>query len=293
MAAFEYHRPTSLDEALGLLAGLGPDAKVLAGGQSLVPIMAMRLAAPSHLVDIGRVPGLGAVTVTESGAVEIGALVRQAEAERSPTIADRAPLVAKALPWIGHRAIRNRGTVCGSVAHADPAAELPATMLALDATLVLQSVRGTREVAAADFFTGFLATAGVDDEILTAVRLPTVVPRWGSAVVEIARRHGDFALVGVTCALRLDDAGTIEAAAVSLFGVAATPVRVATAEALLRGQRPTTALFADAAAVVSRAIDPPGDGHATAAYRRHVAGVLTRRGLAAALFDSGAVEVAA
>jgi carbon-monoxide dehydrogenase medium subunit len=294
MAPFAYHRPENLEEAVAVLAEHGGDAKVLAGGQSLVPMLAMRLASPAHLVDLGRVPGLDRVA-DQGDAVEVGALVRQAAAEQDEVVRARVPLLAAALPWIGHRAIRNRGTVGGSLAHADPAAELPAVALALGATFVLAGPGGRGEVPASAFFTGFLSTAAADDEVLVAVRFPAVATdaRHGAAVVEVARRHGDFALAGAACAVHLGDDGVVVDAAVALFGVAGTPVRVPAAEAVLRGEAPSAALVAAAGAAVVTAVDPPGDGHATAAYRRHVAGVVTRRALAAALVDAGAaVEVA-
>jgi carbon-monoxide dehydrogenase medium subunit len=288
MAAFEHHRPTSLAEALQLLAEHGPDAKVVAGGQSLVPMLAMRLATPAHLVDITRVAGLDGIRATDA-AMDIGALVRHAAAEASPVVAERTPLLARAVPWIGHRAIRNRGTVCGSLAHADPAAELPAVALALGATFVLQSIRGERQVPAAEFFQGYLSTCAAEDELLTAVRFPCVGGVTGSAVLELSRRHGDFAIAGVACELAFGADGNVDDAALAFFGVADTPVRVGAAEALLRGRPPTPRSFAEAAAAVSAAVRPSDDVHASAAYRRHVAGVLARRALVAAAADAGIV----
>lgn len=286
MAAFEYHRPTSLGEALALLAEHGPEAKVLAGGQSLVPMLAMRLATPAHVIDIGAVAGLDRITLGDV-AVELGATVRQLAAERSTVVAERTPLLAAALPWIGHRAIRNRGTVCGSLAHADPAGELPAVALALGAVFVLQSARSTREVAAADFFEGYLSTSATEDELLTSVRFPVVVGTSGCSVMELSRRHGDFALAGVACQVRFAKNGRIDDVALAFFGVGDTPVRIDEAEALLRGGPPSARAFASASAAASAAVRPSDDAHATAAYRRHVAGVLTRRALQAATADAG------
>lgn len=280
MAAFTYHRPTSLAEALDLLATHGGDAKVLAGGQSLVPVMAMRLSTPAHIVDISRVPDLDTIDASP-GEVEIGALVRQTTAENSSDVARSVPLLTKALPWIGHRAIRNRGTVCGSLAHADPAAELPAVALALGATFQLASARGRRDVAAADFFQGYLSTEAAEDELLTGVSFAAARAGHAAAVVEVARRHGDFALVGAAVGYDLDG-GMIADPYLAFFGVSDTPVRVAAAEDVLRGRSPSAEAFAEAASVVSATLTPPSDDHATATYRRHVAGVLTRRGLAEA-----------
>ena len=281
MPAFSYHRPDSLDEAVGLLAEYGGDAKVLAGGQSLVPLLALRLSHPDHLIDIGRVAGLDGAAGGPDG-FTVGAGVRHAELERSAEAGRAAPLVAEAMPHIGHRAIRNRGTVCGSLAHADPAAELPAVALATGAELVARSSTGERAIAAADFFVGYLTSALDETELLTAVRFPPWPPATGWSVQEVSRRHGDYALVGLAAIVGLDAGGRVQHAALSFFGAGATPVRAAEAERVLLGQAPEAAAFAEAAQVVAKTIDPPGDNHATAAYRAHVAGVLTRRCLAEA-----------
>ena len=287
MPAFRYHRPSSVDEAVGLLADFGADAKVLAGGQSLVPLLALRLSHPEHLVDIGRVEGLDTIDAGPDG-LTVGAGVRHADLELSPVAGRAAPLVAAAMPHIGHRAIRNRGTVCGSLAHADPAAELPAVTLAVDAELVVRSSAGERTIPAGDFYLGYLSSALDETELLTAVRFPPWPARTGWSVQEISRRHGDYALVGLAAVLGVGEDGRIERAALSFFGAGATPVRVAEAERTLVGEQPDPAAFAEAAEVVTRTIDPPGDNHATAAYRAHVAGVLTRRCLAEAAGRTGA-----
>ena len=283
-APFTYHRPSSLDAALSLLTELtdaGEEAKVLAGGQSLLPVMALRLAAPAHLIDIARIPGLDQITAGPDG-VRIGALVRHAQAERSDQLARWAPMVHQAMPWIGHRAIRTRGTVVGSIAHADPAAEMPAVCLALGATMHVVSSVTERTVSAADFFTGYLSTALGENEILTAVEFPGWPDRTGSAVVELSRRSGDYALLGLACGLVVDEDNTIANAALGFFGAASTPVRVAEAEEALIGRLPTRGTFAVAAEVVCDLLEPTGDLHATADYRKHIAGVLTKRGLAEA-----------
>ena len=286
MPAFRYHRPATVEEAIGLLAEFGSDAKVLAGGQSLVPLLALRLSHPEHLVDIGRIAGLDAVEDGPDG-FTIGAAVRHAAVELSPNTARAAPLVAGAMPHIGHRAIRNQGTVCGSLAHADPAAELPAVALATGAELIARSSNGERTIPAAEFFLGYLTSALDETEILTAVRFPPWPGRTGWSVQEISRRHGDYALLGLAALLGLGGDGRVERAALSFFGAGATPVLVPEAEAVLIGEHPEPAAFAEAADVVTKTIDPPGDNHATAAYRAHVAGVLTRRCLTEAAGRTG------
>lgn len=278
---FNYHRPETLAEALALLAEHGDEAKILAGGQSLLPVMALRLGRPEHLVDINRIPDLDAITIS-GGGVSIGALVRHGAAERSSDLAAAAPLVHAAMPYIGHRAIRSQGTVCGSIAHADPAAEMPAVCLATGATMVATSADGTREIAAGEFGEGYLTTALRPTEILTEVRFPTWPATASGTVVEVARRHGDYALVGLACMIDAPG-GTIASAALSFFGVANMPIRVAEAEAFLVGKAiDDLQAFAAAGDRVRASIEPGADVHATANYRKHLAGVLTRKGLAEA-----------
>lgn len=274
---FVYHRPDTLPEALALLAEHGDEAKILAGGQSLLPVMALRLGRPEHIVDIGQIKGLDAIFTGPDG-LTIGALVRHAQAERSTDVERAAPLVHAAMPHIGHRAIRSQGTVCGSIAHADPAAEMPAVCLATGATMVAASATHQREIAAADFGQGYLTTALDPTEILLEVRFPRWGPTTGGSVIEISRRHGDYALVGLACMIDVDD-GAITAASLAFFGVANTAVRVAEAETSLIGKPPGQAAFEAAADIVKSTIEPASDVHATSNYRRHVAGVLTRRGL--------------
>jgi carbon-monoxide dehydrogenase medium subunit len=283
---FDYHCPDSLEEALALLAEHGDEAKVLAGGQSLVPLLAFRLARPAVLVDINRVPGLDAVGAAD-GVLSVGAMVREHAAERSDAVRDHVPLLGAALPLIGHPAIRTRGTIGGSVSHADPAAELPAVALATDARLVVRSAaRGERTIAAADFFQGYFTTSLEADEILVEVRFPVSPGGTGVRFEEAARRQGDFAMVGVAASLRLvDDA--IADARVVLIGVADIPVRSAEAEAVLTGVAPGGSAFDAAAAAAVRDLTPPTDLHGSAAYRRSVAGSLVRRAL------EGAVAAAA
>ncbi len=274
-APFEYFDPRTAEEAVALLAMHGDDAKVLAGGQSLVPMLALRLARPSVVVDVNRVSGLD--EVTQRGAtVAVGALVRQRALERWAT--ERAPLLTTALRHVGHAPIRARGTVAGSVAHADPASELPALLLCLDGAVVARSRRGTRTIAAADFFQGPLMTTLAADELVTETRwtLPAAHAGWGFR--EMARRHGDFALVGVIAVLTLAR-GTVSDARVAIFGAAATPVRAGAAEGALRGQAPTERVLADAARLATAGLQTVADIHASAAYRASVARTLTARAL--------------
>ena len=227
-APFEYHAPDTADEAAAALAELGDEAKVLAGGQSLIPMLALRLAVFDHLVDVGRIDALQGIE-RRDGEVWIGAATTEAAVERSPEVAAAVPLLARATPFIGHTQIRNRGTVGGSLAHADPAAEYPAVALALDAELDVLSTRGPRTIAAAEYFTGLWSTAMEPDELLTGVRLPLWAGRCGWAVEELARRHGDYAIAGAVVGVELGGDDRIRRAAVGLIGLASTPVRAAAA----------------------------------------------------------------
>ncbi len=286
-APFEYFAPRAVDEALELLARHGPDAKPLAGGQSLVPMMNMRLARPAVLVDLNRVAALAAVRA-EPGSLRLGALVRQSALERDARIAAAAPLLAEAAPLIGHLQTRARGTVGGSLAHADPAAELPACMLALNAVFHLRSARAGRTCRAADFFLGLLATALEADELLVEIEIPTIaMERTGQAIAEVARRHGDFALVGVCAALGLDAAGICRHAALVLFGAGDVPHVSRTAAALV-GERPTAARFGEAGRAAAAELEPHADLHATVEYRRRVAAGLGARALGRAATRAGA-----
>jgi carbon-monoxide dehydrogenase medium subunit len=280
-APFVLTAARTLDEALGVLTEHGDGAKVLAGGQSLVPMMNLRLAAPEHVVDITgvrEVQGLG----HGEGHVEVRAGVRQAEAEDAPEVRREVPLLHEALGEVAHREIRNAGTVCGSAAHGDAAAEVPAVSVALDAEMVVAGPGGVRTVAARDFFRSYLTTALAPDEILIAVRFPVAGPGDGSAFLELARRRGDYAIAGVAARVTLRD-GRIASAALGLLGVDTRPVRAAGAEAALAGAEPTPEALAHAGTLVSRDLDPAGDLHASAAFRRHVAGVLAERALGTAV----------
>jgi len=276
----EYEAPTTLTEAVGLLAEHEDEASVLAGGQSLIPLMALRLARPAVLVDINGIGELSGVSVTD-GQVAIGAMTREYVAEESQTIADTVPLLAAALPLIGHEAIRSRGTIGGSLAHADPAAELPAVALALDAEFVLRGRARGRVIPAADWFQGYLATSRRPDEMLTEVRFPAAKPGTGVAFEEVTRRHGDFAIVGVAVSLTLTD-GVISDARLAFAGVGDVPVRATDAEELLVGMRPSAELFEEAARRATAGIDPPADLNGSSEYRKKVAATLVRRGLRAA-----------
>lgn len=276
-APFEYHRPDSVDHALALLAEHGYDAKLLAGGQSLVPAMNFRLAAPAVLIDLNRIPGLDGLSADDGG-VRMGAMVRQRTAERSPLVASGAALLAETLPYVAHAQIRNRGTIGGTIAHADPAAELPAVMLALDARFHLRGPNGTRIVSAGDFFTGLFGTALEAEEMLVEVEIPPAAPRTGWAFDEVSRRHGDYALAGIAATVQVDNAGRCTAARIALLSVGDGPVLAAQAAAALVGSEPSDAAIRAAAdAAAQRDIDPPGDIHASPAYRRQLTDVLVRR----------------
>lgn len=279
---FRYFAPQSVEEALTLLAEHGDGAQVLAGGQSLVPLMNMRLAHPSALVDINGISKLAYIRPWDGG-LALGAITRDATLERDATAAARLPLLVEAAHCVGHPAIRNRSTVGGSIAHADPAAELPAVMLALNAEFEAHSRSGSRTIAAKDFFQGYLQTNLKQGELLTELRIPGLPTRAGSAFVEFARREGDYALAGVAAVVALDEDGTIADARLGLCSVGPAPVRASAAEALLRGQRPgAEAWTAAASAVIAALNEPPSDIHGSADYRRHLAGVLTKQALATA-----------
>jgi aerobic carbon-monoxide dehydrogenase medium subunit len=278
---FEYHAPRSVDEVLSLLAEHGDEAKVLAGGQSLIPLLAMRMARPSQLVDINEVASLAGIRPLDGDGVAIGTLTREREAERSSLVAERIPVLAEALPHIGHVSIRNRGTVGGSLAHADALAELPVVAVVTDAELVVRSAGGERVVPAAEFFVGHFSTSMADDELLTEVRMPTGPAGAGWAFHEVARRHGDFALVGVAAMVRLDG-GRIADARLAVMGVADRAMRLHDAERSLVGETPGLDTFAAAAADAVRPFDPPSDIHGSGDFRRHLAGVAVRRALATA-----------
>ena len=281
-APFSYYCPTTLEEALNLLQEHGEDGKILAGGQSLMPLMSLRLARPAAIIDLNRIPGLDGVFTTRGGGLSIGALTRQRTLERTAELKEQQPLLSAAVPLIGHFQIRNRGTVGGSLVHADPAAELPAVTTCLGADFVLRSASGERVVPADDFYLGYMATAVESNEILTEIRLPPWNSRRVWAIDEVSRRKGDFAMVGVSLWMELSDDSTCKEARITLFGVGGRPVRVEKAEQRLAGAPLDAATFKEVQQIVADELDPDSDIHASAQYRKEVGGVLTRRALAAA-----------
>ena len=266
-APFAYKKARSLAEAVALL-GEHKDARLLAGGQSLIATLNMRLSAPTLLIDINGIGGLDGIS-HKAGTLEIGALTRHAAAERSDVIAEHAPLLARALPHIGHPAIRNRGTFGGSIAFADPAAELPACLLALDGEVDATGPKGKRTIKAADFFKGLFETALAPADVLTAIRVPVASEDSRVGFAELARRHGDYAIVGLAASARADGKGLADVR-LAFFGVGATPLRARKAEAALAGGNVD-------AAVAALDLDPQDDLQATAAIKKHLAGVLLRR----------------
>lgn len=280
-APFDYVVPDSLTAVLATLSQHGDEAKLLAGGQSLIPAMNFRLARPGVLVDINRLEGeLGYIKATADGGLRLGALTRHYQMERSPLVAQHDPLLWQMMPHIAHPQIRNRGTLGGSLAHADPAAELPLWAVARQATLTIQSSGGSHQVAAPDFFTGLFATDLAADEMVTEIAVAPLPPRSGTGFVEMARRHGDYALAGVAAIVTLATDGTCAAARLVCLNVGEVPLVAEQAGAVLLGRRPTAHLFAAAAELAAREeIDPTDDIHASAAYKRHLIKVLTQRAL--------------
>ena len=280
-AAFDYHAPATLAEAVQII-GDAEDARVLAGGQSLVPMLAIRLAQPQVLVDLNGIPELGYIR-RDNGHVAIGAMTRQRQVEQDPLIRQAVPVLAAAVEQVGHVTIRNRGTVGGSVAHADPAAELPTVMVGLRASLVVTGPAGSRVVPAAEFFQSYFTTSLQPGEILTELRVPVSPPRTGWAFEELARRHGDFAVAAVMATTTLAADGRIAVARLAIAGAGPTPIAATAAEAALVGHEPSAAVITEAAAAVAAASQPVDDIHGTADYRRHVVAVLARRALSAAV----------
>lgn len=266
-APFAYKKVRALDEAIALL-GENPDARLLAGGQSLMATLNMRLSAPNLLIDINGIDGLDGIA-RKDDTIEIGALTRHAQAERSDTIAQYAPLIARAMPFIGHAAIRNRGTLGGSIAFADPAAELPACLLALDGEVTAQGPKGQRSINVGDYFQGLYETALEPQEILTAIRVPAADGNTRTGFAELARRHGDYAIVGLAASARADGTG-LKDVRLAYFGVGNTPLRATKSEAALAGGDVD-------AAVAALDLDPHDDIQASAAVKKHLAGVLLRR----------------
>lgn len=276
--AFEYAAPSTIDEAVRLLAGADGAAKVIAGGQSLMPMLAFRLAAPELLVDLKRIQGLSDISIDETG-IRLGGRVRWCDIERDTRLRQHHPLLAAAVDHIAHYQIRNRGTVGGSLAHADPAAELPGVVLTCDATLKIVGINGTRSRAIDSFFTGPLQTALEPDEIITEVQLPFWPTKRRWSFLEFARRKGDFAMAGVALFYDEDADGLVTRAHTGAIGVADVPIRLTAVEQLLKGGKMNERTISAAAAKARETIDPPSDIHAPAAYRRSLLSTLLERAL--------------
>jgi aerobic carbon-monoxide dehydrogenase medium subunit len=281
---FTYQAPTTLDEALGLLTEHGDEAKVLAGGQSLMPVLAMRLARPDVIVDVNRVPGLADIR-HEGDTLTLGAMIRHATLEHDPVVAAALPLLSRVAPHIGHFPIRNRGTLGGSLAHADSAAEWPAVAIALDAEIDVANSAGSRTVPALEFFVSTFTTTLQAEEMLVGVRFPTWGTGSGYAIEELARRSGDFALAGVVCAVHVE-AGKVAKAGVALLGMGSVPVRLAALEAELIGSTPADLDLEGLCEAAVADLDAPSDIHASGGYRRRIAAALTARALARALEEA-------
>jgi carbon-monoxide dehydrogenase medium subunit len=279
-APFAYKAPETLSETLALLREHGDEGKLLAGGQSLIPVMNFRLAQPAVLIDLNNVAGLADIWRDETGHLHIGSMVRQRRLERDTLIAEHAPLITATMPYIAHPQIRNRGTIGGSLAHADPAGELPVLAVALEAQFRLQKEGSERWVDAEVFYEGLFMTALADDEILTEIKLPPLPAGTRFAFKELARRHGDYAQAGIAAVLQLDEAGICRSARLVFLNAGEIPMVASAAAALLLGQRLTPELCVAAAAQAARdEIAPSGDVHASAAYKRHLAEVLAKRAL--------------
>jgi carbon-monoxide dehydrogenase medium subunit len=277
---FDYHAPRTVDEAVALLGRYGGDAKPLAGGQSLVPLLNFRLARPAALVDLNRVPALAGIREV-NGHVAFGAMTRQRAVEFSPVVARRLPLLAEATRWVGHLPIRSRGTIGGSIAHADPSAEYPAVLTALDGVVVARGPKGERTLTAGELFESYLTTTLAPDELLTEVRLPTMPEGAGWAFEEFARRHGDFAIIGIAAAVWRD--GARWTARLATAGAGPVPVRLRAAEAIVEQEGTGDQTVAAAAARAAELVQPDSDIHASADYRRNLTRVLTARALTTAI----------
>jgi carbon-monoxide dehydrogenase medium subunit len=277
---FEYYAPTTIEEALAHLAEHGYDAKPLAGGQSLIPMMNFRLAQPSVLVDLNNISELSYIRPDENGGALVGAMTRHKIVGSDPLIAEQVPLVHEAIPNIGTSQVRTRGTFGGSLSHADPSAELVAISVALDAKLKVRGQKGERWVPAGEFFIGSFTSALEPEELLVEIDLPRLPEHSGWSLMEVARRHNDFALIGVAAVVTLDENGNCETARMAFLSAGDRPMEAHQAVELLKGQAPTAEVVLAAAEKASSAdIDPGGDIHATAEFRRHLANVLTRRAL--------------
>jgi carbon-monoxide dehydrogenase medium subunit len=279
---FEYHVPRSLAEAVSLLQHLGPDAKILSGGQSLVPMMKLRLASPPHIVDINRLPDLDYILEAD-GWLKIGALARESDLENSPIVRSRYPLLADTTRVIADPLVRNQATVCGNLAHGDPANDHPATMLALEAALVAISPRGEREISIKDFFTGLFSTDLQPDEILKEIRVPTPQPLSGGAYLKMERKVGDYATAGVAVQITLDNSGVCQRAGVGLTNVGFTPIKAAKVEDFLRGKLLDDAAIRQAGEIAAAESRPVDDIRGSADYKRDLVRVLTARAIRQAI----------
>ncbi|HTY68872.1 MAG TPA: xanthine dehydrogenase family protein subunit M [Alphaproteobacteria bacterium] len=280
-AKFEYHAPATVDEAVGLLKRYNGEARVLAGGQSLIPMMNFRVAAPAALVDLNRIPSLAYIRA-DGDTVRIGAMTRQRAIEFSPVVREKLPLLHEAISWVGHLPTRSRGTIGGSLAHADPAAELPMALQALEGEVVARGPAGERTIKAGDLFSSSLTTTLKPDEILTEIRFPASPPGAAYAVEEFARRHGDFAITAIACLL-VRDGTRCKMARLATGGVGPVPLRLTAAETILEQRGLAEDAIEAAAAAAAAAVDPMSDHQGSAEYRRHLTQVLTRRAVQKAL----------
>jgi CO/xanthine dehydrogenase FAD-binding subunit len=287
-APFDYYLPATIDEALTLKARLGGEARFLAGGQSLVPAMNFRLAQPSALIDLNGLSELADIEEGSDGGLLLGALVRHRDLARRPEVARCHPLLREAAAQVAHPQIRNRGTIGGNLAHAEPASELPSVMVALGARMHARSTSGERWIDASEFFTGILSTALREDELLVEIAVPALEARTGTCFLEMARRRGDFALMGVAATLTLDADGRCVAARLVYCNADDRPFDAQQAAAALMGERIAAPAIEAAAEAATRAVRPTGGIHASAAFQRHLAGVLTRRAVAQAYERAGA-----
>ncbi len=279
-ASFEYHAPTSLPEAIGLLGKLGQageEAKILSGGQSLLPLLKLRFARPGHLIDLNRIPGLDYLK-EEGGVLRIGALVREAALETSPIVRAKYPILVDTAAVIADPLVRNQATVCGNLAHGDPANDHPATMLAIGADVVATGPKGARTIPVKQFFTAVFTTALEPNEVLTEIRIPAPPPGSGGAYVKLERKVGDFATAGAAAFLVIGG-GVIEAAGIGLTNLGPTPIKATDAEQFLKGKKPDAATFAEAAKRAAAATAPNPDRRGSVEYKQNMARVLTQRAL--------------
>jgi len=280
--SFEYYSPRTLDEAVALLQKLGPDAKLLSGGQSLIPMMKLRLLSPEYIVDINRIPNLDYITESD-GHLKIGALAREHELESSDVVKQKFPILADTAKVIADPLVRSQATICGNLAHGDPANDHPATMLALGVTVVATGPNGQREIAIEDFFPGLFTTALEPEEILTEIRVPTPPPRSGGAYLKLERKVGDFATAGVAVLITLDESGACKRAGVGLTNVGMTPIKAKQAEGFLNGKQLDDATIQQAAELAASESQPMDDIRGSADYKRDLVRVLTARALTTAL----------